>query len=637
MFKFSLRQLFRQRGKALLFFLLMAASTALVVTGAVMTSQSAQRIAKVESTYSTIGMVEQLPVDTETRQSEDSCTGYQSWTRDIYGDPILMDALDFPGANYIVKPEQRPVFISIQPELDYSWGQAYVRHLLEFTPLEDTDGAEPVEVKVTRVLHSDMNGASINPHGDGSEDKQMNVGDTFILSQRGDRNKVALKAGERYVSNINMFGMCQTHSQQEYWTYIRPHSEQHGADGKAIDKGVFGESPHGRIDHVTGGDFYEPGNMGGIYEKWVEVHKMENHMFPVLGATSLAALPSFHDESAKISQGREITPEEFAEGALVCMLPENTARTNHLSVGDKVKLPLTCVSYGFTGAFYYDYPLLNADGEFYDVFWEQEYEIVGVYSGATTQVSVNNYDMDLDTDMFIIPVNSVGASWEDNIAEWNVPSRYQATFQIPNGTITEFDETLKTNVPEAAALSITYDDRGYTEVMKSLRNSRDMAYLLLLGGILAALAIVALLLYFFVVKEKKRTAIERSLGMSKAQCRVSLLGGLLVLTVLSVAVGAMCGTFALSKVQEQPALSAITQEPTPEELDEQYKFSTQFSLWATGRELAEDAVIEASAPIAVYAVVPIVLCLIVELLAWLLLERSFKTDPIYLLSTRESK
>lgn len=110
MFKFSLRQLFRQRGKALLFFLLMAASTALVLTGSVMTIENAQRIAKVESTYSTIGMVEQLPTgETKTYQSEDSCTGTHTWTTQLYGDPIMMDVLNFPGAGYIIEPEQRPI------------------------------------------------------------------------------------------------------------------------------------------------------------------------------------------------------------------------------------------------------------------------------------------------------------------------------------------------------------------------------------------------------------------------------------------------------------------------------------------------------------------------------------------------
>ena len=174
-------------------------------------------------------------------------------------------------------------------------------------------------------------------------------------------------------------------------------------------------------------------------------------------------------------------------------------------------------------------------------------------------------------------------------------------------------------------------------MMKSLNDSRDMAYLLLLGGILAALAIIALLLYFFVVKEKKRTAIERSLGMSKKQCRVSLLGGLAVLTAASVIVGTVLGTAALSLVREEPKSASVAAEPGPEELDAQYKFSTKFSLWAKSRELAEDAEIEAEAPVTVYLIAPLGLCLLIGRLAWLLLQRSFGTDPIYLLSTRETK
>ncbi len=40
MFGYSMKQLIRQPGKALLFFLLMAASTAMVVTGAMLTAEN---------------------------------------------------------------------------------------------------------------------------------------------------------------------------------------------------------------------------------------------------------------------------------------------------------------------------------------------------------------------------------------------------------------------------------------------------------------------------------------------------------------------------------------------------------------------------------------------------------------------
>lgn len=123
--------------------------------------------------------------------------------------------------------------------------------------------------------------------------------------------------------------------------------------------------------------------------------------------------------------------------------------------------------------------------------------------------------------------------------------------------------------------------------------SRDMSQLLLAGGVLAALAILALLLYFFVAKEKKRTAIERS--MSKCQCRVSLLAGLMILTIIAASLGSLCGGLVLDKMVEFTAF----QRETAEELGSQYMFDTHYSPWAADRLLAEDTVIEVDMPIAV--------------------------------------
>ena len=67
-------------------------------------------------------------------------------------------------------------------------------------------------------------------------------------------------------------------------------------------------------------------------------------------------------------------------------------------------------------------------------------------------------------------------------------------------------------------LQLTFDDNGYSKVVGGLENLRTAAIILFAAGLLSALAILVLLLYFFIVKQKKRTAIERSLGMSKNQC-----------------------------------------------------------------------------------------------------------------------
>lgn len=198
----------------------------------------------------------------------------------------------------------------------------------------------------------------------------------------------------------------------------------------------------------------------------------------------------------------------------------------------------------------------------------------------------------------------------------------------PTGSIDEFDEGFREAHPELLEhLSVTYDDQGYTEIMKPLRTSRDMSQLMLVGGVLATLEILALLLYFFVVKEKKRTAIERSLGMSKRQRRVFLLAGLMILTNIAVGVGSVCGGLILDKMEV--FISIQGESETADEPDSQYALDVHYSLWATGRLAAKDTVIEVDKPVAVYGIVPVGM----RLLVWALMARSLRIDPIYLLST----
>ena len=132
-------------------------------------------------------------------------------------------------------------------------------------------------------------------------------------------------------------------------------------------------------------------------------------------------------------------------------------------------------------------------------------------------------------------------------------------------------------------------------------------------------------------KEKKRTAIERSLGMSKRQCRVSLLAGLMILTIAAAGVGTLCGGLALDKIEELTTVQSDAQ--TADELDSQYAFDFHYSVWGAERLAVKGTVIEVGAPVAVYGIVPVGMCLLVWVLSLALMARSFSIDPIYLLST----
>lgn len=336
------------------------------------------------------------------------------------------------------------------------------------------------------------------------------------------------------------------------------------------------------------------------------------------------------------------------------MIHESTAMKNLLDVGDKINLPLLCAYDGsLNGSFPYEASLLDADGNFYEPFWEQEYEIVGTYSSPARGGE------DLVGDMFIIPTKSIGASWEDHLMHFGPMNAGTTSFQIENGTIQQFDQALREAAPEAAGLTITYNDLGYSEIMSTLHSSRNIALLLLFSSLLAALAVIVLLLYFFIVREKKRTAVERSLGMSKGQCRVSLLSGMLIMALLAVALGSFCGNVALktldgSNASQTDSAGASPEESSPaaEEAGEggeteesaeaqdaakmggEYVYSTRYSFSAPSESIAENTDIELQIPELIYLAVPAGVWLVVLSFGLLLLALSFRTDPIYLLSSK---
>ena len=398
MFTYSIKQLLRQPGKALLFFLLMAASTALVVTGLVMTLENTRRIQTVEDSYSTVGYIEQLPVSVDARVVPDPCYGTSTRTTEDYGGYILPEDLLFPGADYVVEPAYRPYYVSYLPELSPTKTHRYLkRHIVEFTPLADSLDGHIVEVEVTKVLFSQMGTANLGI--DGSNEQDMKVGDVFPFCQECSvEHPCPLKAGERYVSTVSYYhndGGCPAHG-LEYTSYVAPHSGQCDVQGNAASDGWFtqgrvtaeGEALTNRdsVTPVTGGDFYEKGQPGYRYIQWAELYQKEDHTFTSLPSDSLEVLADWHEDAAKMNAGREITPEEFASGAAVCMVPQQLAAINQLQVGDKVDLAFLCSYYGDTswlgyqGQLPYDFSLFNARGEWYQPFWQQEYEIVGIYS-----------------------------------------------------------------------------------------------------------------------------------------------------------------------------------------------------------------------------------------------------------------
>ena len=584
----SLKQLLRTPVKAVLFFLLMAAATALLVLGANLWAQTQAQMDAVEKQFTTLGTVEQKPNRTQMRTGWNAADGaYYSEAEPVYDSVISADVLDFDGANYLKAPEKRLYYLAdLQGFAVRDGGTALFYPVVEFTPAETAVPDHPIKVYVQRFLYPEA-------------ENQNNEYEIYVCDHENAKSSIeyALIAAER--------------------------STQCDAGGNLL----VSDRQTRTFDEVTAG-FYETER--GQY--WLELSKalsMWDTTAPVLPVTDTALLPSFHDRTVYVREGRTFSAEDRENGAAVCLVSEEFARKNGLSIGDKVELPFYGVNekdsphrtFG-DGSGLRTFSLLNAQNRAYTPFWTAKYEIIGTYySVGTYGKPAGSIEMALN--LFLIPANSVKADFAGNIVDSGPMQRATTSFQIPNGTIDDYIAAYNRNVPAEVRenLEITFDDNGYSQIIGGLLNMRYVAIVLFAAGLLSALAILVLLLYFFIVKQKKRTAIERSLGMSKNQCRVSLVSGVVVLSAVAVILGTVCSSVLFDKVQ---TLDLTGQN--------EHTFSTEYSLWARDESAVETE--DAADTGVLEVVIPAAMTVLTAGLSVILVNRNLKQEPIELLSAR---
>lgn len=675
--KNSLKQLLRTPGKTLLFFLLILSSTLLLVFGTVMLTDTEQQILAAKKQFHTVGTVEQV-ADWEGRDRDTGVPVRQ------YDQVLSAEDLLFEGANYVNPPQSLTYMMAYTPDITnpaeiFFRSESFVfpeERILEVTPVPaaawdnpfGAPGIKEITVQIKEVAPAE-DGASKNTQ---KLPSQQAYPGTLGVPADAFGEDITLEVGKTYIIDCYVYDeFSGTYTiiteDGSYLEYAHPtytlastplFSTQYDASGSSPDlspenvrtgrtQPVVNSSlegsdrlwnlPAAAIEEVTEG-FYETDRGKAWLNMAEELANFDGHWL-VTPTAGLHLLPSFREGKQKIIQGREITEEEFASGARVCMIPQIFAQRNLLHVGDTVPLSLlySLVNYQLgteelntndpPASYRKGYTPLDENLESYEPFWEAEYEIVGTFGPLTNNSIVREpgrYELPAST--FIIPSASIEGDDTGHIAYYGAMNKLTTSFEIENGTIEEFDAKLRENVPQISRLKITYSDGGYSEVMASLNSSRLTALLLFAAGLFSSLAIVVLLLYFFIVKQKKRTAIERSMGMTARQCRRSLISGLLCLTALAAALGSGLGAYLLtSGVLERQA----------ENLTE---FDVMYSFWAISAP--PQVILDPSAQLLstlLYATVPLALLLVVALLARFLVNRNLKIEPILLLGGKEQE
>ncbi len=604
----SLRQLRRTPVKTLAFLVLLILAVTFFMLGFQLWTGARDNIDRIDKAYMTIGTVEQKGTNVVTVPSWDADKkSYTYYSVQDYDGMIPVSVLGFESADYIMPPEKRPCYGAYVPgfvmSTDPHWQSNYDTFYLiaELQPREDSVTGEPFCMKVKKKLAGDW----------------KDYVDEIWFSDRWNETPIKFFADKTYIMSL-----VQDNTPFEEGYLFMPEvgvcTSQVDKNGNPItDPVTMWESHEDDWDEVTEG-FYDT-LRGKAWLNLIESMEWQKYTIPVVPTQCTKLLMPFYKGDAWIVDGRDISREEYESGEKVCLVEKNFAANNNLTVGGSLQLPLYIADYwappnSFGGG------LLNAKGEIYPAFEAGAYKIVGIYEKLTASFSeISEYDM--AENEVVIPAASVKNSDENNIIGVGPMRGCTTSFQIPNGKIDEFMAAWeKQGIP---ALEINFYDRGYTKIKAGLDDMMNTASVLLTAGAIITLLILILFCHLFITKQRKRTAIERSLGMSKKGCIASLLTGILVIVIPACVIGSALSFWLTGYAAESMAATHNEQA-----------FDTMYSDWVNADTGTEEFSVSMDNGLdkvwAGLGVIPVAL-----VIALVNIRGNLKSEPLKLLGEKE--
>ena len=283
---------------------------------------------------------------------------------------------------------------------------------------------------------------------------------------------------------------------------------------------------------------------GQIWKETLEHMEISNHAFPVLAVDKLGYQVAFARGDSRITEGRDFTQEELTRESRVCIISENLAVGNGLSVGDTIPMQ----TYGYdpnieivqreialgtrfpSAAIYSDVTGFTSQME--------EYTIVGIY--RQNNAWENQDDVyGLTPNVIFVPKGSISGDFRLG----NQGIFY--TLVLHNGKMKEFQKLqTQAGYPD---LFICMDG-GYTEIASGLDTYEGVAAKALYIGAGGGAVILLLFLVLCPLQQRKNLFLMGSLGTSPGVKIRHIFVSTMALMVPGVVLGVLTGALLWKQV-----------------------------------------------------------------------------------------
>ena len=260
-----------------------------------------------------------------------------------------------------------------------------------------------------------------------------------------------------------------------------------------------------------------------LWRDTLEYWEITQHCLPVIGTNKLESIYDFNQQEAAIAEGRSFTPEEYEQGAKVCILSQQLAQTSGIQVGDTISIsqysssivPPTQQANNPTILPY------TPDNDFVS---QEDFVVVGLY--RQNQWWKNS--------AYSFTPNAVFIPQKSQIQGYSPTGGFYLSVVVENGKLEQVVQQLQSLGMGDRFLPF---DQGYQEAVKAMEQLVPSA------GRLAAIAaagwavVLALYLVLWQGRQKRQLGVMRSLGASRRRARRYLLGSGLAPAALGALLG----------------------------------------------------------------------------------------------------
>ena len=253
--------------------------------------------------------------------------------------------------------------------------------------------------------------------------------------------------------------------------------------------------------------------LGEQIEAALSVAKISQNSLTVLTTNDVNSLLRFNQRSNRLADGRAINDTDVKNGSRVCMIHEQLAELNGLSVGDRISLQMYLTTLGripIRGDLAAWMP--NPYHPLLTLSESVDFEIVGVFSGLIQEMADNA----ISANTVIIPAVSYGGFEGTPISRTEVIDNPPLlhTIIVENERIEE-TKALIDSIAEGYSSFFRFFDQGYSTLKPVLNNFRfSMTWILAIAAAGWVIA-VAIFSMFYIGRKKTDVALLSCLGVSR--------------------------------------------------------------------------------------------------------------------------